>query len=41
MSPATASWSSTGKSFPRVSGDEPVPEEARRFAQVFSPRERG
>ena len=41
MSPAGMNTRPSPCRFPRVSGDEPVPEEARRFVQVFSPREWG
>ena len=41
MSLATASGIAGSKSFPRVSGDEPVHLWSLQIEHVFSPRERG
>ena len=41
MSLSPAIFSSTGRGFPRVSGDEPVTTKVRTAPIKFSPRERG
>ena len=41
MSPSAARDSAVSRSFPRVSGDEPVRQLLWQAAATFSPRERG
>ena len=41
MSPVLTMLKALPTSFPRVSGDEPTPQEEEEKACLFSPRERG